>query len=394
MRILFTSHPGFGHFHPLVPVARALAQAGHEVAFATAASFQQVIVDNGFRCFAAGTDWQTASEGGLLEAQKRHQAAAADPQAQLRMMAEMIVGRLGRRMLPDLIPVCREFAPDLVLRDSIEFAGCVAAEHLGIPHASVQVGAGRPSTLMSAELGGKIAELRALVGLGPDPQMLYRYLHLAFVPPSYQADGDLPPTVHFFRPALFDQSGSEGLPDWAAQLGRRPVVYATLGTVFNKVFHPFKTILEGLREEPIDLVVTVGRDIDPAQLGPQPAHIHVERYIPQTLIFPKCDAAILHGGFNSVLSALCHGLPLLVIPLAADQPMNAERCRQLGVGQVLPPGELTPDKVRDAVRALLKDPSYRHNAQRLQAEAEALPGLDQAVARIARLGETRQPQTR
>ena len=56
MRVLFTSTPNYGHFHPLAPVARTLADAGHEVAFATGAGFVPVVAHAGFRHFPAGYD--------------------------------------------------------------------------------------------------------------------------------------------------------------------------------------------------------------------------------------------------------------------------------------------------------------------------------------------------
>lgn len=394
MRVLFTTHPGFGHFHPLVPLARALQQAGHAVAFAAAAAFQPVIAGNGLRGFVAGADWEALGST-VEDMQKRQAAAGSDMAARRSFMAKMFIEQFGQRMLPDLIKIGGEFAPDLIVRDSVEFAGCVAAEKLGIPHVSIQVGAGHPAGMRTPEFAGHLDALRATVALPADPSvdMLYRYLHLIFAPAAYFAELPLPATAHCFAPELFDQSGSEALPAWVATLGTRPLVYATLGTVFNKVFHPFAAITKGLADAPVELAVTVGRDLDPQALGPQPPHVHIERYIPQTLLFPHCAAAILHGGYNSVVSALCHGLPLVIVPLAADQPMNAERCQKLGVAQVIQPSELSPERIRAAVDTILAEPSYRQNAQRFQAAAQQLPDIRHAVALLTQLAASKQPVT-
>jgi MGT family glycosyltransferase len=118
----------------------------------------------------------------------------------------------------------------------------------------------------------------------------------------------------------------------------------------------------------------------------------VERYIPQTLLFPKVDLAILHGGYNSTTSALTHGLPLVLVPIAADQPMNAERCKALGVARVVEPLSITPEKVREAVRDVLRTPSYRENARRFQEEARTLPGMPRAVELLERLAKEKTPQ--
>ena len=145
------------------------------------------------------------------------------------------------------------------MREATEFAGCVAAERLGIPHAAVQISAWRPHlhTVIAEPLGA----LRRGVGLPPDPDlaMLYRHLLLTPVPPSFQPpDVPLPATARATRHVPFDREGEEGPPAWLADLPPRPTVYATLGTSFNRTPGVLTAILEGLRGEPIALVVTVG----------------------------------------------------------------------------------------------------------------------------------------
>ena len=129
-----------------------------------------------------------------------------------------------------------------------------------------------------------------------------------------------------------------------------PTVYVTLGTVFNDARTLFGVILEGLRDEPVNVIVTVGKASDPAALGAQPPSVHVERYLPQTQLFSRCDAIVSHGGSGTMLSALAAGLPLLSIPQGADQFRNAERCRTAGVGSALWPHEVSAGAVRQSVR--------------------------------------------
>ncbi|MFL5348699.1 MAG: glycosyltransferase [Hyalangium sp.] len=394
MRVLFTLFPAYGHFHPLVPLARGLQQAGHEVAFATAASFRKAVEGNGFRHFAAGSDQATLLSDEDMKS-RTERMMRATPESQQRHVADMFVGQFASRMVPDLIRVAAEWRPELLVREMMEFGACVVGAHLGIPCGTIQVGAGRPQGFRNEVMTQRLDELRATLGLPPDPkqEMLYRYLHLCFAPGSYLGNPPLTPTTHYLKPAIFDQSGDERLPAWAEQLGAsgRPVVYATLGTVFNKVHKPLHTILAALRDEPVELVMTVGRDQDPAVFGAQPPHIHVERYIPQTLLFPKCTMAILHGGYNSVTSALSHGLPLVIVPIAADQPINAQSCQELGVARVVNPLTMTPEQLRGAVREVLTTPSYREGALRFQREAEQLPGLEHVVKLLEKLAADRKP---
>ena len=110
-------------------------------------------------------------------------------------------------------------------------------------------------------------------------------------------------------------------------------------------------VLAGLRDLPAQVVVTVGRDIDPAELGPQPAHVRVERYVPQADVLPRASLVVSHGGSGSVLAALAHGVPLVLLPMGADQPYNAARCETLGVARSLDVIDATPGDVRDAAAA-------------------------------------------
>jgi UDP:flavonoid glycosyltransferase YjiC (YdhE family) len=387
MRVLISSLSGSGHFHPLVPTARALQKAGHEVAFAVPASFQPVVEANGFLCFAAGIGFDEVVGSDPQEILKRQAAMMkADASARLEIMARMFIDGFARRRLPDLVAICERWKPELLICESMELAGSLVGEKLGIPHASIQVGGSLLSAADQGFFAQRMDAVRVEFGLKPDPEGRepFRHLHLSFMPASY-FDGGLPPTTRYLKLEVFDQSGSEGLPNWVFALGKRPVIYATLGTAFNKLVHYLGTIAEGLREEPVELIITVGRDLDPAVLGRQPANVHVERYIPQSLLLPRCQLAIMHGGYNSVMSALYAGLPGIVMPLAADQPINAQACERLGIARVVMPDTLTPELIRQQVREMLADGAYRERARRLQAEALALPGLAHGVALLERL---------
>jgi UDP:flavonoid glycosyltransferase YjiC (YdhE family) len=297
-------------------------------------------------------------------------------------------------MAADLLPVLAAWRPDGVVRDGVEYGACVAAERAGLPHATVLVGAAGPAPNQRELVAAPLEALRARHGLPPDPGfgMLYRYLALYPFPPSLRNPASaLPPTAHAVRPALFDRSGDEGPPAWLAALPARPTVYATLGTVANDRADLFEAFIAGLRDEPGNLVVTVGRDQDPARFGPQPANVRVERYVPQSLLLARCDLVVSHGGSGTVVAALAHGLPLVVVPVTADQPYNAERCAALRLGRVLPPAEVTPGTVRAAVRAVRADPSYRRNAQRVRAEIDGMAGPEHAVALLERMVAARAP---
>jgi MGT family glycosyltransferase len=221
--------------------------------------------------------------------------------------------------------------------------------------------------------------------------MLYRYLHLSFTPPSYDTiTTGVPPTLRYLRTEIFDRSGDESLPDWVTRVPRRPTINVTLGlAMFNRTPGVFHAILDGLAEEDINVIATIGRGNSVAALGPQADNVRVVQYIPQSLLFPHCDMVVTHGGWTSTMAALAHGLPQVVVPIGADQPMNALRIATLQAGRVVPLPELAPESVRAAVRDVLEEPRYRANARRLQAEMATLPGIEHAVDLLERLAAGR-----
>jgi len=391
MRVLFTTHPAAGHFHPQVPLAEALVAAGHEVAFACSPAYRDTIAATGFRCFPCGLAWLEA------EAARTFPQLLDIPPGRERsgwFAANIFAGATARALAADVLTLAAAWPPDVIVRDPIEFGGYAAAERLGLPHATGGIGWLLPAARRRHILGASLAALRRAHDLPDDPALatLDRYLGLVFQPPWFLGpDDEVPPTTHFLRPAIFDRSGDEVLPDWVAALPARPTVYATLGTISNRTPGLFAAILAALRDEPVNLILTVGRDQDPADFGPQPAHVHIARYVPQTLLLPRCDLVVTHGGFNTTMAALDRGLPVVAIPLGADQFQNAARCAALGIGRVVGPDERTPEAIRAAVRAVLADVTYRRNAAQLRDELAVLPGPDHGVALLERLARERQP---
>ncbi len=392
MRILFTFEGGSGHYNPLVPIARAAESAGHTVAFACAPRQLAMVEAAGFQAFAAGIDVGSTPATEAMEDHYMATPAIAEREAYL--LREGFAGWYARHKAADIVTLGEMWRPDLLVRDEIDFGSAIAAERLGLPHANVLVIAA--GSFVRHELVAEpLNTLRLEYGLPPDPDlaMLSRYLVLAPFPPSYRDPAfPLPATAYALRPLLPEPTREEQLPPWAANLTGAPTVYFSLGTAFaSSLRDVFARVIAGLRGLPINLIVTVGRRIDPADFGEMPANVHIERYISQSLILPRCDLVITHGGSGSVMGALAHGVPLAVIPLNADQPLNAERCAALGVGRVIGGEDITSAMARDAVEEMLANPEYRRNAGRLRDEIAALPGPARAMELLERLAAERRP---
>jgi MGT family glycosyltransferase len=263
-----------------------------------------------------------------------------------------------------------------------------------LPHASVLV-SGAGSFATSDVMAKALDEVRAEHGLPPDPEaeMLRRYLVLSPFPLSFRDPGyPLPPTAHSVRLVSGRSGKGETAPAWATGWRAAPVVYFTLGTVFNHESGDlFMRVLAGLRLLPINTLVTVGREIDPAALGPQPPNIRVERYVPQADVLPHVRLVLSHGGSGTVLGAVTFGHPMVLAPIGADQSLNAERCQALGVGEVVDAVRATPQNVADVVGAVLVNPSYRRTSERLRDEIVALPGLGHAIGLLERLALHKEP---
>jgi UDP:flavonoid glycosyltransferase YjiC (YdhE family) len=300
-------------------------------------------------------------------------------------------------MVPDLVAHVRRWQADVLVHDIIDFAAPIAGELTETPYAGFNWSLRLPGGAGNALYRDEWEALRRTHGLPSDPdgQALWRFLILDFVPPGYQIADTVPaPTGHPISPLLFDHHGEHPLPAWVSELGAgaRPTVYATLGTVFNRTPGLLQKIIDSLADEDISLVVTVGSNQDPESFGPQPENVHIERYIPQTALFPSCAAVVTHGGYNTVMTALAHGLPMVITPISADQIFHSTRCAELGAALVVEPAELDAEQLRQALRRLLKEPGFRKAAGGMRAEIESLPGIERGVELIEELAEARTPR--
>ena len=154
-------------------------------------------------------------------------------------------------------------------------------------------------------------------------------LYVDVVPPLLDGERPLCESV---RLRLFGGEAADP-PPWL-ELLPQPLVYATMGTVFNQP----AAFAAARRAGAVGTgaLLTVGRDVDPAELGGS-ANVRVERFVPQAQVLPSCAAVISHGGSGTLLGALAHGFPLVLLPQGADQFENAARCERAGAAVVLPP---------------------------------------------------------
>jgi UDP:flavonoid glycosyltransferase YjiC (YdhE family) len=385
MRILFTSRPAFGHLHPLIPLARAAAAAGHEVAFATGEPFRYAIERKGF----------TAFEAGLNVAQWRRELAALGADRVDRsayrpfFFGQVFSGIEVPPRLADLRIVLDRWQPEMLVHGVAEFAGPLAASLAGIPY--VTCGYGPLLQPEIAELAGiAVARHWQMAGLDPDWGRMYRSLYLDPCPPSLQIPAAAAlPARRLIRPEEGEAADEFAGSGWLASLHDRPTVYFTLGTIFNRDLDVFRAVLQGLARAPVNVVATVGPDLEPGLVGSQPANAHVCRYIPQAQVLERCDLVICHGGAGSIFGALGFGLPLLLLPRGADNFYNADRVVAAGAGRQLLHAEITPGAIAREVAFLLDDGRVRAAARQIAAEITAMPAASSVLRALPMLLATR-----
>lgn len=358
----------------MLPLAHALTSRGHEVAFATASSMESRVSAEGFHTLSAGI-----SDAEFFERVNLYRTGLANvPRERLRIVGFPIrfATIQAPPKLPDLLEIGRTHRPDAIVHESADLAAPLVAAVLGLPSVNHSFGALVPLLALEAA-GSAMAPLWLANGLEPDPYAgSFRGPYVDICPPALA--WDTPPTARIaVRPC---EPEPPDPPDWLAQMGH-PLVYVTLGTVLSDPMM-YRPLLDGLAalHGRVTALLTVGRTVDPAALGPLPSRVRVEQYVPQARVLPSCDGVVGHGGSGTTLGALAHGLPMLLAPRFADQFDNAIRCEQSGAAIVLTPEEITPEAVRDGLQRLIDDPSYRLGAQRVAAEIAAMPSAHEAAA--------------
>ncbi len=203
-------------------------------------------------------------------------------------------------------------------------------------------------------------------------------------PPWFEVAADRAPdhlhlTGPWFRDAMLDKPGEFDVD----QLDDRPVVYASMGTLFNR--HPamLRTILRAARDPGAQFVLSTG-GADVALPASLPPHVYATRFVPLEAMLDRADVMVSHAGVNSVLEALAHATPLVCLPMAFDQPAVARYVEALGAGARLDPHRVDPAQLRSAIQRILDDASHHRAAQRLAAKLAERAGATVAAEVIER----------
>jgi UDP:flavonoid glycosyltransferase YjiC (YdhE family) len=367
---MISSRRGAGHLGPLIPFAKAFLRNNDDVVVLAPQGAAEIIA-------AAGLDHlpypdPPEHEREAIIGQAR---AMGTDDGNAHVLSQIFARIDTRHAYPHALAAMHAWQPDAVLFEITEFAAPLAAETLGIPAVCVGITV-TDFGVFTPALAAELDEIRADLGMPPDPDldMLYCAPFFTLTPAELEAPGSASPVQAMrFR----ERPGpTRALPDWWDG-SEWPLVYLTFGSAAPTMgFYPglYREALDALALLPVRVLVTIGREQDPAALGPVAPNVHVARWVPQADVEPYASVIVCHGGSGTVRAALSAGIPTVVVPLFADQPYNADRVVELGAGLTVNGAT----GLGDAVRRLLVVPSFRASARRIADATRALPTVDLA----------------
>ncbi|HWY91709.1 MAG TPA: nucleotide disphospho-sugar-binding domain-containing protein [Chthoniobacterales bacterium] len=169
------------------------------------------------------------------------------------------------------------------------------------------------------------------------------------------------------------------------RLTGEPLIYASMGTIMNGQVDVFRTIVAGVaKHKGTQLVLSIGDQLDPKQIGPVPNNAIIVNQTPQLELLKRTSVCITHAGLNTVLESLAQGVPQVAIPITFDQPGVAVRIAAKKTGVTMPFEELTSDHLSTLLGEVLNNAVYRENARKLQDVIAKTNGLSMAADIVER----------
>jgi zeaxanthin glucosyltransferase len=188
----------------------------------------------------------------------------------------------------------------------------------------------------------------------------------------------LPPHFYFTGP-YHDNIGRPNIDFPFDKLNGKPLIYASMGTLQNRLLYIFEYIAEACVGQNVQLVISLGGSAEPSALPNLPGNPLVVKFAPQLELLEKASLVITHAGLNTTLESLSCGVPMVAIPVTNDQPGVAARIAWTGTGEMLPLKSLSVSNLQTAIQKVLKQHSYKENAIRLQNAIKQAGGVSKAA---------------
>lgn len=357
MKILFVNLPYPGHVIPTIGLVQELIKAGHQVTYLMPYDWKDKIADS-------GADFLGYENSPKLDKQIRSAF----------FKAEEVIANF-----------------DLLIYEQFFFVGKHLAEKHGKKSVRIFtapatnkklmrefISSGGPMGIFRIPFVGTLWTMDAVKGLGIKLKCRSWLDEIVENPPEcnlvytlreFQPYAEEFPVsqFHFIGPSVYERK-EELFPPLPA-----PVIYISIGTILKGGGHFFRTCMEAFENEPVTVVLSVG-NFEIAKLGRIPENFIVRNHVPQMAVLKQASLFITHGGMNSVSEAMVSGVPMVVIPFASDQPVNAQRVAQLGMGKVLDYKSVTADSLKKAAFTVMEDEQIRDNLQKIREEISHSPG--------------------
>ncbi|MDT0547467.1 nucleotide disphospho-sugar-binding domain-containing protein [Streptomyces lonegramiae] len=397
MRALFVTWAEPTHLLSLVPLAWACQAAGHEVRIAAPPPCAAAVTRSGLTAVPVGRDvavdqirnradlvpWRSpgrwpegwAARPELLDAgQRAVLAALADKQF-----------AVARAMGAELVAFARHWRPDVVVHDTLAYAGTVAAAAVGVPAYGHTWGSATVMRVENEDLGARPlpGHTRLFTDLDVEP----RDGPTAWFdpcPPALRLPDPGPPR-HRVGVRYIPCNGRGVVPRWVVEERSRPRVCVTAGVSAAKTGPGAPPdLLTGAAHALAGRGLEVVLAVDAAQAGRLaglPDRVRVAAGVPMSELLPTCAAVVHHGGSGTGLTAAAAGVPQLVLPRIPVTAEIGERLRNAGAGLLPPPErQADPAVIGEAVEALLDDPRHAQAAARLSAAMRRVPSPAERVA--------------
>jgi UDP:flavonoid glycosyltransferase YjiC (YdhE family) len=358
MRILLASAPLLGHVFPLVPLARALRSAGHDVLLATAAD--GLAVDQAglpVEDIAPKIRFTRLAIGTLLRHPRVARAEMAGT-AGTRGVA-LLFGAVNDRLADGMVALAERWRPDLVVLEPLAVAGALAAARLGVPAVLQENSLFDGPTLIdvtSARLGGALPPVAATITIAP---------------PSVVG-----PRAGWPMRAV-PYSGAGAAPDWLAEPATRPRIAVSRSTVAGPGGDRLMSVVVAAAPRVDAEFVLIRPDRRVARMA-MPDNVRTVGWTPVPAVLRHCAGVVHHGGAGTVFAALDAGVPQLVVNGPGDRRYNAGLVAERGAGLAVDQRDISAD----TLTRLVEDAALAGNAAAVRAEMAAMPDPAELVPRL------------
>ena len=406
LNIGFLPHPHTGHLKPMLALASKLQERGHTAVVFQIPDVAQVVGESGVGfCQIAEKEFPkgTLSEWDV-------QLGKLNGINALGFTLRTIIARQSEAFFRELPKTLHQTGIDGLVIDQMAFYGNLVAEYMRIPFVRLTATpplyqddelppcftpwSFRPDIIgrlrnrvgnlfplfFTGRIQRRIKKQRRLWNLNRNSSIYRKPLaNITQLPICLEFPRTyIPPDFYYVGPLRTRCATSTQL--LSLPIKKRPLIYASMGTLFNGREELFRTIAEACAGLDAELVISLGGGpFSHKKFEGLPGNPTVLPYAPQFELLGHADLVITHAGINTALEALWHGVPMVAIPIANDQPGVAARLAWAGVAEIVLPNKISAAKLNGAVCRVLSEPSFKRRAEALQAEIRNLNGTDYAT---------------